>query len=147
MALSRSAAYSVTRNVSIEDALMFQITMLCVLLFAGALRLESAAQPKGRTAQVQGILKSRIELKNTKNILIEILADGEETPRKYGVPYLPKEKGPIAGVLPAVHAARLGDRVRCDLVYGAHGYESGFTVVSFEVLKKADTKGKSPAPR
>lgn len=56
------------------------------------------------------------------------------------MPYLPKEKGPVGEVHPAVLKANIGDRVLCDLIYGAYGYESGFTVVSFHVVKKADNK-------
>lgn len=95
---------------------------------------------KDRTATISGVLKSRTEVKNTKHLIIEILADGEEKPRRYGVVHLPKEKGPIAEVLGAVQKAGIGDRVQCDLVYQAYGYEGGFTVTTFQVLKKADGK-------
>lgn len=115
----------------------WKIVALAFVLACGA---EVSAQEKGRKATVQGVLKARIEFKNTKHMAVEILADGEEAPRRYGVPYLPKEKGPVAEVHPAVLRANIGDRVACDLVYGAYGYESGFTVISFQVVKKADTK-------
>ena len=83
---------------------------------------------------------AQIELKNSKNLIIEILADGDEKPRRFGVPYVPKGKGPITEVLAAVSRANIGDRVHCELVYGAYGYESGFTVTAFQVLKKAEAK-------
>jgi hypothetical protein len=92
-----------------------------------------------RTATISGVLKSRTEIKNRKDVIIEILGDGEEKPRRYGVPYVAKGKGPITEVLGAVNKASIGDRVRCDLVDGAYGYEGGFTVTKFEVLQKADT--------
>ena len=95
---------------------------------------------KERTATISGVLKSRTEVKNTKHLIIEILADGEEKPRRYAVPHVPNEKGPITEVLGNVHKAGIGDRVQCDLVYGAYGYEGGFTVTTFQVLKKADAK-------
>jgi hypothetical protein len=118
------------------------IVAMFVFAVAGE-RSHSTAQAKDkteRTATVSGVLKSRIELKNSKNVIIEILADGEDKPRRYGVPYVPKGKGPITEVLGAVNKANIGDRVRCDLVYGAYGYESGFIVTTFEVLRKADAK-------
>lgn len=97
-------------------------------------------QNEGRTASVTGVLKSRIEVKNSKNLIIEVLADGDEKSRRYGVPYVPKGKGPITEVLAAVSRATLGDRVHCKLEYGAYGYEGGFTVTAFEVLRKADIR-------
>jgi hypothetical protein len=104
---------------------------------------QSTAQDKDtkeRTATVIGVLTSRTEIKNRKDLIIEILADGEEKARRYGVPYVPKGKGPITEVLGDVNRAKIGDRVLCDLLYGAYGYESGFTVTSFQVLKKTDGK-------
>ena len=105
-----------------------------------AVSTDSNAQQKGRTATVEGVLQERVEVKNTKHLVIKVLGDGEESPRKYGVPYLPREKGPVAGVHPAVLKAGVGDRVRCELVYGAYGYEGGFTVVAFQVIRKGADK-------
>ena len=121
-----------------------QVVLVVVFTLAIACGLsESTAQDKEkkeRTATVSGVLTSRTELKNSKNVVIEILGDGEEKTRRYGVPYVPNGKGPITEVLAAVNRAKIGDRVYCDLVYGAYGYESGFTVTAFQVLKKADAK-------
>lgn len=95
---------------------------------------------KDRTATVTGILKARIEIKNRKDLIVEILGDGDEKVRRYGVPHVPKETGSITAVLPAVQRATVGDRVYCELLYGAYGYEGGFVVTTFQVLKKASPK-------
>ena len=59
-----------------------------------AVSADATAQQKGRTATLQGVLKARLEVKNTKHLVIEVLADGEESPRKYGVPYLAGRRAP-----------------------------------------------------
>lgn len=121
-----------------KTTLMLTAAALLAVGLAGL--AEQNQEKKDRKATVTGILMSRTEIKNSKHLLIEILGDGEEKSRRYGVPFLPKEKGPVAEVHEAVQRAKIGDRVFCNLVYGAYGYEGGFTVTSFQVLKKISAK-------
>ena len=67
---------------------------------------------KKRTGTVVGELKSRKDAPNKINVLVEILAAGEEKARQYRVAYDPKVKGPMPEVLKAVKAA--ADRARAD---------------------------------
>jgi hypothetical protein len=90
---------------------------------------------KKRTGMVVGELQSRKDAPNKINVLVEILAAGEEKARQYRVAYDPKVKGPMPEVLKSVKAANIGDRVQIDWVEG-----EGYNITAFQVLKKKDEK-------
>ncbi len=90
---------------------------------------------KKRTGTVVGELKSRKDAPNKINVLVEILAAGEEKARQYRVGYDQKAKGPIPDVLKAVKAANIGDRVQIDWIEG-----EGYNITAFQVLTKKDEK-------
>ena len=83
-----------------------------------------------RSGTISGEIKSKKEQNN--NIVIEVLAPGEEKARSYFVQYDPKIKGPIPEILKAVRAAKVGDKVVFDWEATGHGP----AIVKFEVLKK-----------
>jgi acylphosphatase len=83
-----------------------------------------------RSGTISGEVKAKKEQNN--NVVIEVLAPGEEKPRPYFVQYDPKIKGPLPEVLKAVRAAKIGDRVVFDWEATGHGP----AIVKFEVLKK-----------
>jgi hypothetical protein len=122
-----------------------------VLMFVGVnvLRGDDALQkpkPKGadepRLGTIIGELKSQTDTNDKKNTIIEVLAPGEEKPRKYHVLYDPEIKGPIAAVLKDVRAAKVGDRVEFEWVQTGHGP----AIKTFRVLKKGDASGKKDQP-
>jgi hypothetical protein len=84
-----------------------------------------------------GELKAREDTKDGKNTLIKVLAPGEEKPRSYHVMYDEKVMGGIPGVLAAVRAAKIGDRVEFDWVATGHGP----MITSFKIFLK---KGGPP---
>jgi hypothetical protein len=94
--------------------------------------LSTPPEDKPKTGTIIGELKSRMNTPDKKNTIIEVLAPGEEKPRKYHVLYDPKIKGPIETVLAAVRAAEVGDRVEFDWVQTGHGP----AIKEFRVLKK-----------
>ncbi len=110
----------------------FVIALLALIGFADAAQDKDK---KKRTGTVTGELKSRKDALNKINVLIEVLAAGEEKARTYRVAYDPKVKGPIPDVLKAVKEAMIGDRVTLDWVEG-----EGFSITAFQVLKKSDKK-------
>ncbi|HET6576596.1 MAG TPA: hypothetical protein VFG68_23565 [Fimbriiglobus sp.] len=87
-----------------------------------------------RSGTISGVVKATKE--RGKNVMIEVLAPGEEKARPYFVQFDPKVKGPIPKVLKAVQAAKVGDRVVFDWVATGHGP----AIVKFEVLKKGGEK-------
>ena len=89
---------------------------------------------KKRGGTITGELKSRKDTPNGKNVFLEIQAPGEEKARTYRVMYDPKVKGPIADVLAAAKAAKIGDRVQADWVDTGEG----LAVTTFQVLKKKE---------
>jgi len=92
---------------------------------------------KRRTGTVIGELKSRKETNKGKNVILEILAAGEERARAYAVLYDPKTKGPNAEVLATLNTAKIGDRVKCDWAYLDEG---GPVVMGLQVFRKTDAK-------
>jgi hypothetical protein len=110
------------------------LSLTCVgaLLILGA-SLDSAAQDKKRSGNLTGEIKSSKKTPNGKNIILEVLAPGEEKARSYRVHYDAKVKGPIPSVLEAVTAAKVGDRVQLEWVDTGEG----LAIKSFQVLKKA----------
>jgi hypothetical protein len=92
------------------------------------------AAPDKRTGTISGVIKAKKD--QDKNVVIEVLAPGEEKPRPYFVQFDPKVKGPMPKVLKAVRAARVGDRVVFDWEATGHGP----AIVKFEVLKKGRDK-------
>jgi len=103
----------------------------CLLLVAFG--LGAAQDQKKRSGTATGEVKSQKKTPNGKNIIIEVLAAGEEKARSYRVLYDAKVKGPIPSVLEAVRSASIGDRVQLEWVDTGEG----LAIKSFEVLKKA----------
>jgi hypothetical protein len=93
-----------------------------------------APAPEKRSGTISGVIKAKKE--QGKNVVIEVLAPGEEKPRPYFVQHDPKIKGPMPEVLKAVRAAKVGDRVVFDWEATGHGP----AMVKFEVFKKGDKK-------
>lgn len=87
-----------------------------------------------RTGTISGVVKATKA--QGKNVVIEVLAPGEEKARSYFVQFDPKIKGPMPDVLKVVKTARVGDRVAFDWVATGHGP----AIVKFEVLKKANAE-------
>jgi hypothetical protein len=83
-----------------------------------------------RSGTIAGEIKSKKEEGN--NVVLEVLAPGEEKPRSYFVNFDPKLKAPIPEVLKAVKAAGVGDKVVFDWVATGHGP----AIVKFEVARK-----------
>jgi hypothetical protein len=110
----------------------------CSLVFALAVvvTVGGAQDQKKRSGTLTGEIKSQKKTPNAKNVIIEVLASGEEKARAYRVLYDAKVKGPIPTVLEAVSAAKVGDRVQLEWVDTGEG----LAIKSFEVLKKADKK-------
>lgn len=80
---------------------------------------------------VVGKLKSRSNTPDGKNTNFEILAPGEQKPRKYHVLYDQKLKCPMPKVLEAVRAAKIGDIVEIEWQKTGHGPAAKlFNVVS-----------------
>jgi hypothetical protein len=92
----------------------------------------AAQEEKPKTGTIIGELKSRKDTPDSKNTFIEVLAPGEEKPRRYHVLYDAKAKGPVKSVLAAVRAANVGDRVRFGWVQTGHGP----AIKEFQVLRK-----------
>jgi len=87
-----------------------------------------------RTGTIAGEIKSKKP--QGKNVVIEVLAPGEEKARSYFVQFDPKIQGPIPEILSAVRAANVGDQVVFDWEATGHGP----AIVKFEVRKKAEPK-------
>src|SRR5262245_15748746 len=87
-----------------------------------------------RSGTIAGEVKSKKA--QGKNVVIEVLAPGEEKARSYFVQFDPKIKGPIPEVLSAVRASNVGDQVIFDWEATGHGP----AIVKFEVRKMADEK-------
>jgi hypothetical protein len=103
----------------------------CLMMWA--LGSDSPAQEKEkRKGTVTGEIKGKKATPNKKNVIIDVLAAGEEKARPYRVQYDPKVKGPIPAVLKAVEAASVGDRVQLDWIDTGEG----LAITKFEVLKK-----------
>ncbi|HKB02065.1 MAG TPA: hypothetical protein VKD90_07585 [Gemmataceae bacterium] len=107
----------------------------CVLVWCSPI---AAQEEKPKTGTIFGERKSKKDTEDGKNTFIEVLAPGEERPRRYHVLYDAKARGPIESVLTAVRAAKVGDRVEFDWVQTGHGP----AIKSFKVLKKAEDKKK-----
>lgn len=112
-------------------SLKFIAANLLTLLFFLGLG-EAGEGLKKRAGSLTGTLQSQKKSPNGKNIIIEVLAPGEEKARPYRVQYDPKVKGPIPSVLEAVRAAQVGDVVMFDWVDTGEG----LAITSFQILKK-----------
>jgi hypothetical protein len=93
-------------------------------------------EPKTKSGTITGELKSKKDTPDGKNTFIEVLAPGEEKPRRYHVLYDEKAKGPIAPVLKDVRAAKVGDEVEFEWVQTGHGP----AIKTFQVVKKGGGK-------
>ncbi len=104
---------------------------VCIAVAACAFTEADAQEKKKRTGNLTGEIKSSKASPNGKNQIIEVLAVGEENPRPYRVGYDLKAKAPIAKVLQAVKAAKVGDRVQLQWVDTGEG----LAITEFMVLK------------
>lgn len=103
------------------------ITWMLVCGFPAA-----AQEQKPKSGRIIGQLKSQKNTPDGKNTFVEVLAPGEEQPRRYHVLYDAKIKGPIEPVLAAVRAAKVGDVVEFEWVQTGHGP----AIKSFKVFKQ-----------
>lgn len=118
-----------------NDSTIFLKSVAMVSLIAGSLMggsPDAVQEQKSKTGTIIGELKSQKQTPDGKNTIIEVLAPGEEQPRRYHVMYDPKLKGPIPSVLTAVRAANVGDVVEFDWIATGHGP----AMKSFRVFKK-----------
>jgi hypothetical protein len=106
------------------------------VLRTGAGRGKGASKGGKRSGTIAGEVKSKKAQGN--NVVIEVLAPGEEKARSYFVQFDPKLKGPMPEILTAVRAAHVGDQVLFDWEATGHGP----AIVKFEVRKKAEKKDK-----
>jgi len=104
------------------------------VLRAGGGPGKDAPKDKNRSGTIAGEIKSKKA--QGKNIVIEVLAPGEEKARPYFVQFDPKIKEPIPEILRAVRAANVGDKVIFDWEATGHGP----AIVKFEVRKKTEEK-------
>jgi hypothetical protein len=104
------------------------------VLRTSAGRGKDAAKDKQRSGTIAGEIKAKKA--QGKNVVIEVLAPGEEKARSYFVQFDPKINAPIPEVLKAVRAASVGDRVLFDWEATNHGP----AIVKFEVQKKTEEK-------
>lgn len=117
-------------------------TILVAALFTGLLvlcgRYDTVQSQEKRTGSVTGEIKTKKDTPNGKNVIIEVQATGEEKARPYRVQYDPKAKAPLADVLSAVRASKVGDKVQMDWIDTGEG----LAIKKFEVIKKASDKEK-----
>jgi hypothetical protein len=110
-----------------------------VIAFLAACGFSDAGdREKNESRRIIGELKSQKNTPDGHNTFIEVLAPGEEKARRYYVLWDPKINAPIASVLAAVRAARVGDKVEFDWVSTGHGP----AIKSFQVFRKG-TRGES----
>jgi hypothetical protein len=98
------------------------------------LKKQDDKEPDKRSGTISGEIKSKKE--QNHNIVIEVLAPGEEKARSYFVQFDPKIKAPIPEVLKAVAAANVGDKVVFDWEATNHGP----AIVKFKVAGKGGEK-------
>jgi hypothetical protein len=109
-----------------------------VAWFLAGLGLEAVQDQKKRTGKLTGEIQSSKKTPNGKNIILEVLAPGEEKARSYRVMYDPKVKGPMPKVLEVVSSAKVGDRVQLEWIDTGEG----LAITAFEILKKAGGEEK-----
>ncbi len=98
------------------------------------LKKPDGKEPEKRTGTISGVIKSKKE--QNHNIVIEVLAPGEEKPRSYFVQYDPKLKAPFPDGLKTVGAARVGDKV----VFNWEATGHGPAIVKFKVAGQGGEK-------
>jgi hypothetical protein len=108
-----------------------------LLLISNGEVCKAQAQEK-RTGSVTGEIKTKKDTPNGKNVIIEVLATGEEKARPYRVQYDQTAKGPIPDVLAAVRKANIGDKVQFDWIDTGEG----LAIKKFEVIKKKESDKK-----
>ena len=108
--------------------------ILVVLLAAGP----APAQEKKRGGSLTGEIKTKKDSPNGKNVILEVLAAGEEKARTYRVQYDPAVKGPKADVLKLVRESKVGEKVELDWVDTGEG----LAITKFQVLKKGEKDKK-----
>jgi hypothetical protein len=109
------------------------LTVALVVILSGDQTVRSQEK---RTGSVTGEIKAKKDTPNGKNVIIEVLASGEEKPRPYRVQYDLTVKGPIVDVLAAVRKSEIGDKVQLDWIDTGEG----LAIKKFEVIKKKKTE-------
>src|SRR5262245_30535937 len=122
--------------MSSKNVTTVAVTLMAVLAAAWGISLAGAEEPKTKSGTITGELKSMKDTPDGKNTIIEVLAPGEEKPRRYHVLYDDKAKGPIPSVLKDVRAAKVGDEVEFEWVQTGHGP----AMKTFQVVKKSGAK-------
>ncbi|MBI2805304.1 MAG: hypothetical protein HYX68_10045 [Planctomycetes bacterium] len=112
-----------------QRLIVFGMALALVILCGVSESAQEKGKKKRRTGSVTGELQSRKDTKNKRNVLVEVLATGEEKARTYRVMYDPKAKGPMPKVLAAVRAAPLGARVQMDWIDTGEG----LAITAFQV--------------
>lgn len=108
---------------------MFSFALALGVFTIGASCIIGQERKKGT---MTGEIKSSKVSPNGKNTILEVLAPGEEKARTYRVQYDPTIKAPLADVLKAVRAAKVGDTCTFDWVDTGEG----LAITKFEVIKK-----------
>ena len=119
--------------------ILLSLTFIAVAL-ALVTSVDAGQDKKKRTGTVVGEIKSSKKTPNGKNQIIDVQAAGEQKARQYRVQYDPKAKGPIAEILEAVRAAKVGDRVELEWIDTGEG----LAITAFQVRKKGP---KSDEPK
>lgn len=119
----------------VKQRILWGVTAALFLLGLASAE-NQAAQNVKKSGTITGEIKSTKASPNGKNTIIEVLAPGEEKPRPYRVAGDPAIKAPIAEVLTAVRAAKVGDVVKFDWIDTGEG----LAIKKFEVVKKAGDK-------
>ena len=94
------------------------------------------AQNAKKTGTTVGTITATAPTPNGKNTAIDVKSPGDEAARKFRVQYDPTIKAPLADVLKAVRAAKVGDQCKFDWIDTGEG----LAITKFEVVKKADEK-------
>jgi hypothetical protein len=111
-------------------------TMTLVMAVLALCSTGTAQEKKKRTGMLTGEITSKKNTPNGKNVIIEVLAPGEEKARPYRVQYDPAVKGPIPKILAAVRAANVGDQVRFEWIDTGEG----LAMTTFQVVRKGGDK-------
>ena len=110
----------------------FFVAVICATLLTLIIGPAARAEEE-RSGKIVGELKSKKDVNDGKNTVIEVFAPGEEKARSYHVRYDEHIKGPPPELLKAVRASHVGDRVELDWVATGHGP----AITKFHVAKAA----------
>lgn len=113
--------------------MLHRFAVLSFVLVAVVLcNIADAQEKTKRTGTITGEIKTKKNSPNGKNVIIEVLAPGEEKARPYRVMYDPEAKAPNQKILAAVRAANVGDQVRFEWIDTGEG----LAMTSFQLVRK-----------